>query len=205
MTDTQTVKKPVRRRRSKRDKTEIIDVAANMFREKGYDRTTLDDIAQALGVTKPALYYHFPSKEDILLESIRTGYIGFEAEIVRRDNLKASGRERVEIYLRLYLELITSTAGVTMIVADERVLSPEGNAQYQKIRRLMTKDLEDRIAQGVADGTIRASETRLTTFAIFGMFNAIVPWFFRRPDITIDILLDRYLSILFDGIGCPPA
>jgi AcrR family transcriptional regulator len=61
------------RKRGTVNKDVIMGIASSMFRERGYDRTSLEDIASALSITKPSLYYHFSSKEDILLECISRG------------------------------------------------------------------------------------------------------------------------------------
>ena len=66
------------RKRGSVNKEVIMGVASTMFRERGYDRTSLDDIAAGLSITKPSLYYHFASKEEILLECIARGYILFQ-------------------------------------------------------------------------------------------------------------------------------
>jgi AcrR family transcriptional regulator len=58
----------------------ILDIALELFNERGYDKTSLRDIAERLGTTKAALYYHFPRKEDILLElHLRLHALGWDA------------------------------------------------------------------------------------------------------------------------------
>lgn len=182
----------------------ILDTSAVMFHEKGYDRTSLDDIANALSVTKPSLYYHFSSKEEILLECVTAAYVHFQEEIALRDNLDLNGRKRIEIFLRLYLEVITNDLGVSMVIADDRVMSPEGRTRYSKLRRVLSGDLEDRIKLGIADGSIDVPETRLTTNAIFGMFNWVGHWNFGRRKVAFEELFARFISVTFDGIGARP-
>ena len=178
-----------------------MDAAASMFSEKGYDRTTLDDIAAALSVTKPSLYYHFSGKEEILQECVWEAYERLHAEIKRRDRPEHTGRQRIETYLRLYLELIMNDTGVSMVLADERVMSEEGRARYTKLRREMNNELEARLTLGIQDGTVSVPETRLTTFAIFGMFNWVGNWHIRRGSIATEEVFERFMSIIFDGIG----
>lgn len=179
----------------------ITDTSAVMFHEKGYDRTSLEDIAKALFVTKPSLYYHFSSKEEILLECVTAAYLNFQEEIALRDNPALNGRKRVEIFLRLYLEVITNNLGVSMVIADDRVMSPDGRARYKKLRRVLSGDLEDRIKLGIADGSIDIPETRLTTNAIFGMFNWVGHWNVGRKKVDFEQLFERFISVTFEGIG----
>lgn len=190
-----------RPKRGTLNKRAILDTSAALFQEKGYDRTSLDDIARALSVTKPSLYYHVSSKEEILLECVMTAYSNFQEEIARRDNPRENGRKRVETFLKLYLQIISNDIGVSMVLADDRVMSADGRAKYNSLRRILNNRLEELIGIGIADGSIAVPETRLTTFAIFGMFNWVGHWNFRRTTTSIDSIFDRFISVIFDGIG----
>lgn len=192
---------PQRRKRGTITKRLIMDTAAAMFHEKGYDRSNLDDIAKMLSITKPSLYYYFSNKEEILLECVTSANLHFQKEMALRDDVALVGRRRAEIFLRLYLEVITNDVGVSMVVADDRVMSTEARGKYNKLRRVLNSDLEDRLKLGMADGSIKTPETRLTTYAIFGMFNWVGHWNFRRRKISVDKILERFLCIIFEGIG----
>lgn len=193
--------KPARPKRGTINKKLIMDTSALMFHEKGYDRTTLEDIASALSITKPSLYYHFANKEEILLACVFSADDYFREEIAQRDDETYSGRKRVEVFLRLYLEVITHDIGVSMILADDRVMTGEGRTRYNELRRTMNDGLEDRIKAGVADGSIKVPETKLTTYAIFGMFNWVGHWHFRKSSTSLEKVFDRFISVIFDGIG----
>lgn len=190
-----------RRKRGLLNKRLILDASAAMFHEHGYDRTTLDDIAGFLAVTKPTLYYYFANKEEILLECVRSAYAYFQEELKKRDEPAASGRRRVEIFARLYLEIVTHDIGVSMVLADDRVMSEEGREAHAVFRRSLNRALEDRVKLGVGDGSIVSDETRLTTYAVFGMFSSIGRWNFRANRVPLDEIFDRFIAIIFDGIG----
>ncbi len=191
--------------RSKRgviNKRLILTTSAAMFFERGYDRTTLDDIARTLSIKKPSLYYHFASKEDILLECITTAFNHLKEEMAQCDDPGLDGRRRVELFLRLYLDVISHDIGVSMVIADERAMSPEVRAIYHGHRRVVNQALESLIRAGVEDGSIFAPETRYTANAIFGMFNWISRWNGGGGQAAdLSLLFDRYISIIFDGIG----
>src|SRR5271170_3529258 len=75
----------------------ILDIALELFTEQGYDKTSLRDIAERLGTTKAALYYHFERKEDILLElHLRLHAMGLEA-LDRLEDLE-DGQQRVDAW-----------------------------------------------------------------------------------------------------------
>ena len=191
-----------RRKRGTITKEAIMEVASAMFKERGYDRTSLDEIAAALSVTKPSLYYYFRNKEDILLECIKAGYAHFADNLLAADDERRSGRERVQIFLDVYLSVVKDRV-LSMIVADDRMMSESGRALYSEYRRIINAHLKDRIKAGIADGSIRATDARLVTFAIFGMFNWITRWTQPPSDDDIADVRRAFSGVIFDGISAP--
>ena len=178
----------------------IMDISAAMFHQRGYDRTSLEDIAAALQVTKPSLYYHFKNKQEILLACVTAAYDHFSDEILSRDQPSHNGRERIETFLRLYLDVISNDLGANLVVADDRVMTEAGRAQVRRLRRIMNDDFEARLQRAIDDGSIVASETRLTAAAIFGMFNWLGQWHLRRPTLASDEIYTQFTRLIFDGL-----
>ena len=73
----------------------VIRAAARAFDERGYHNTSLDDIAAALGVTKPTIYYYVPNKEALLFECFRAGLEPIRAALQRAEHAPGSGRDRL--------------------------------------------------------------------------------------------------------------
>lgn len=125
----------------------ILDVALDLFIEKGYDRTSLREIAESLGVTKAALYYHFPSKEDILLAlHMRLHEFG-------RSALSRMTSEPVTI--ALWSQLLDEVLGQMLVqrkiflmhernqAALEKLHSEDHEAEHQDIQDKFRQVLED--------------------------------------------------------------
>jgi AcrR family transcriptional regulator len=94
----------------------ILDIALELFSEQGYDKTSLRDIAERLGTTKAALYYHFERKEDILLElHLRLHELGYDL-LAQLDGL-TSGRDYVEAWPMLMDRFIDRVAENRDLVA----------------------------------------------------------------------------------------
>ena len=177
-----------------------MSVASAMFRERGYDRTSLDDIAARLSVTKPSLYYHFTSKEDILLECIAQGYILFQQSMAERDDVRFSGRERVRLFIEAYIDLLQDNI-LSMIVADERVMSDSGKVKYRNYKRLLDRELRDRLDAGRRDGTLAFEDLRVATYAIFGMINWITHWQSAALSIPPPLIKSQFSAMIFGGIA----
>jgi TetR/AcrR family transcriptional regulator, cholesterol catabolism regulator len=183
----------------------ILDVSSKLYRERGYDRTNLDDVASALSVTKPSLYYYFRNKEEILLACISAAYARTREGLARVDDPAYSGRRRVELMMRIYMEVISDDTGVSIVLADERVMSETGQKQYREMRRELNAALEKRVAQGVADGSLATTDVSLTAAAIFGMFNWVSHWSSaRRAAAAPEAISDHFLALIFDGLASRP-
>jgi AcrR family transcriptional regulator len=188
------------RRRGSVTKELIMAVASALFREKGYDRTSLEDIAAGLSVTKPSLYYHFSSKEDILLECVASGYIHFQRKIAETDDARLPGRARVRIFMEAYVDLIQDTV-LSMVVADERVMSDAGKAKSRNYKRMLNRDLLDRIEAGCKDGSLRVQDPRIAAFGIFGMINWMTHWQAGALNMSPEAVAEQFVSLVLEGIG----
>ena len=85
---------------------QLLEVAARIFAERGYQATTMDDVAEAAGVTKPLLYQHFNSKKDLYLELVDEVAGRILAGIAAANQQAATGREKVELSLNAYFLLV---------------------------------------------------------------------------------------------------
>ena len=181
----------------------ILEVASEQFHQKGYDRTSLDDVARALSVTKPSLYYHFENKEDILKGCVTEAAQRLDAGLAASDAPALCGRERLEIFLREYLRVISDNFGVALVLGDDRVMSDEGRQLYFAHRRRINKHVTDVVAQGTRDGSIASGDVTLTVNAIFGMFNWIPRWRGPRTRASLEQIHARFCAILFSGLAPP--
>ncbi|WP_041390227.1 TetR/AcrR family transcriptional regulator [Sphingobium chlorophenolicum] len=188
------------RKRGTVNRDVIMNVASVMFRERGYDRTSLDDIAKALHITKPSLYYHFSSKEEILLACIETGYALFKQWLEERDRPQASGKERLAIFISSYVELLKDNV-LSVLVSDERVMSDPSKELYRRYKRLLHQELVGRLEAGHKDGSLKANDTRHLAFLIFGMINWMVNWPPSEISRPTEEIAAHFLNLVFNGIA----
>src|SRR3954451_17882156 len=114
------------RRRDPETKREpVLQTAAQLFLEKSYGRTSLNDVAERLKITKPALYHYFRNKEEILLECYRlgTGLIGETLNEIAAHC--GTGLEKVEAFIYSYANVMTVNFGRCVMRLDEGDLSSE--------------------------------------------------------------------------------
>ena len=197
------------RRRDPDGKREaILRTSVQLFLERGYTRTSLNDIADQLKITKPALYHYFRNKEDILLECYRWGCI-----LIREflDEIVASGRtgiEKVEAFIRSYTALISGDFGRAVIRLDDAELSAEGRAEIRTYKREIDRRLRSFIKEGMEDGSIQPCDPKLAAFAIAGAVNWICMWYKPGGSLSPEQVATSFTATLTGGLratGCPQA
>src|SRR5215831_6672596 len=106
-------------------RAEICRTAAQIFRDRGYDATSVSDIARALGITKAGLYYYFESKEALLLDITNFGLDRVRAEVIDQVRGIADPEERLRQLLLRHARIATDGHGAVAHLTDEiRLLPP---------------------------------------------------------------------------------
>lgn len=163
--------------------SQILDVAERLVQSRGFNAFSYADVATELGITKPALHYHFPSKAE-LGEALIVRYVGrFHDSRRRIDRDCSDGRSRVEAYADLYLQVLAQQRMCLcgMLAADYPTLPP---AMRDGVRRFFDDNeawLARTLEQGRSDGTLRfkgsSSETaRMIVGALEGAMLVARPY-----------------------------
>src|SRR5450755_3053479 len=130
------------RRRDPETKREaVLQTAAQLFLEKSYGRTSLNDVAERLNITKPALYHYFRNKEEILVECYRLG-TGLIEEILNAiaDHC-GTGLEKVEAFIYSYANVMTVNFGRCVMRLDDADLSSEALGEVRSHKRKIDRRL----------------------------------------------------------------
>ena len=167
-----------RRRRDHDTKREaVIRTAARAFDERGYHNTSLDDIAAALGVTKPTIYYYVPNKEQLLFECFRAGLEPIRAALQRAGQAPGSGRERLREVMHDYAVAIASEYGWCMVRAEHQDLGEELSQRVRALKAEIDRGIRQLLQLGIEDGSIAPVDPKLAAFAIAGALNWIAHWY----------------------------
>jgi len=185
---------------------EIIDAAVQLFHRQGYANTSMQDIANAVGLLKGSLYYHIASKEDLLFE-IHERFMNVliaKAE-AREDVADLTARQRLAGLIVDLLELVRDYRSYVVVFFRDRhaMTGPRWGAIHEK-REAYEKFVRRIIQQGQQDGTFRSDlDEKIVTFGLFGMCNWTYMWLNpngRRSAAEVA----RNLSTLFlDGLTTP--
>lgn len=161
---------------------EIYDHATRLFAERGFAGTSFQDISDAVGLTRPALYHYVKSKDDLLAKLVAEITEDSAASIdamSRRADLASPAMLR-EIVLWLAHHQGSHAARFRLIIRSEADLPPEVAATHAENRRAVLRSLATAIDRGVADGSFRTVDARVAALGILGMVNWIAWWY--NPD-----------------------
>jgi len=150
---------------------EILERAAELFAERGFAGTTVQDIADALGMSRPALYYYVKSK-DVLLEQLVENLSINDAKVLEEIRRRRTG-DPIEKLREMAGQLATNAASnphQTQILAQSKHHLPDGIAQLNlEAERSIIQSLIWALEQGMRRGHFRALEPRTAALAIVGM------------------------------------
>jgi AcrR family transcriptional regulator len=181
---------------------QIVHVAAERFDESGYSNTTLDDIAQAVGVAKPTLYHYFESKDEILY-SIHDEFI--DLLLRRHEQRVGAGLGPEQLLLEVMadiLELMETHRGhVRVFFEHHRELSPDARARIWIKRQHYEHMVQQAFEDGVAAGVFRQVDARLATLGIFGMVNWAHKWYSAEDGLSSRDIACQFWNFLVHGLG----
>ncbi len=183
-------------------KRAILRAAAALFREHGYERTRLNDIAHALNVTKPTLYYYVKNKEDILVEIQQTGFEDIMEELTGLDRGGQSGADILRRVVVRYVNWVTGEFGVCVPRQFLITLAPQNLTRLRKARSTIEQRIRETIARGIEDHSIRPCEPWIVASAILGAMNWMAFWYEAGPARrSAADLGEAYFDLLINGIG----
>jgi AcrR family transcriptional regulator len=179
---------------------EIIRVATQCFSERGYQATTIEEIAARVDISRVTFYTYFENKEALLQtifdRALRAYQEGLEAILAA----PLSRREKLRrIVAHQVASLTVDQPAIRIFISEEKALPPRiarrVRETYSKIDRL----LEQEIAEGLAAGEFIDVPPRLLTYAFMGMCNWLYRWYQPDGPFTRDMIVETFTHILESG------
>jgi AcrR family transcriptional regulator len=189
----------VREKRLKR-RAQILRAALEAVREHGYHATTLDDIAERLGIRKTALYHYFPDKDSLLFECHRESLAELDRLMAESARCCSSPAERLAFLIREHVRVMTDTLEGSPLAFEVTALSPERRRTIAPARDRYERLLRDLITEGIRSGEFRAADPKIVVFAILGAINWIARWYRPAGGVPAQTLGEQYAEYLLRGL-----
>jgi long-chain acyl-CoA synthetase len=191
-------------RSAKRDA--VLQAAARLFTQRGFQGTSLDDIAQSLRVTKPTLYHYVQNKEEILFECVQRGLQGFRAGIDDLALRGLDGRARMHAVLRSYAGIVTSDFGLCAIRVGEDPLSEPRRRELRALKGQTDAAFHRLIEQGMAQGWIEPGDVGVAVCTVVGALCGIGHWYRAEDHAThsLNKAVNHCIEMLMQGALAAP-
>ena len=182
------------------DADSVLRVAARVFNERGYDGTSMEDLARALGVTKSAIYHHVSGKTELLSQSLDLALDALFAVTREESATRGSAAQRLDHVLRGSVRVLVEELPHVILLLRVR-----GNTAVEKRaldrRREFDHRVADLVREGIVDGDIRSDiDPAVASRLLFGMVNSIVEWYKPDRGLAAEEVADSLSTIAFKGM-----
>jgi TetR/AcrR family transcriptional regulator, cholesterol catabolism regulator len=188
---------------------EILRTAARLFQHRGYDATSMNDVAAALKLSKGGLYHHFQSKDEILFEIMNHAMELTQERVINPVRSIADPDERLRALIRLHIEVVLSPRDreITVMLHENHPLPPSLRKKINSRKKDYVHFLENLMGE-VQEKAGRKSQNhskgrvspRAAAFALLGMINWIYQWYKPEGDLQAQTLIPQFTDLIFGGI-----
>jgi AcrR family transcriptional regulator len=180
---------------------DILEAAAQVFRQKGFHGASMNDIAEAVSLQKASLYHHVSSKQEILFELLDRALQLLLEQISPIANQNLSADKKLRLMIREYLQILVENIDLaTVLLFEHRSLDRRQHARHVPNRDKFELLWKDVLAEGVRTKLFRCENPGLTTRALLGQLNWTITWYRLDGPLAIDQIADQYSDLLLNGL-----
>lgn len=183
---------------------EIYRAAAQIILRKGYDATSVNDIANALGMTKAGLYHYINGKKELLFDIMNFGLGELDEEVAEPAKAIADPAARLRFVVEAHARLVTRGQGAITILVDEiTALTPPQHRKITQRKRAYFDFLRGTLDELKSAGQLQDVDTTAATFSLLGMINWLSRWFRHGGALSEEQAADQLVRIAFHGLLRP--
>ena len=191
--------------------SEIYRVAARIIHEKGYDATSMSDIAEAVGITKAGIYHHIPGKKDLLFRIMNFGLDTLDEKVIVPARAVADAEERLRTIITNHVRLITSrstsqgNSPVTIVVDEVAGLTPAHRRKIDQRKRAYVDLVRETLDQLLKEGKLSDVDVNTAAFSLLGMILWLSRWYNPKGRLTPEQVAEEITKIALAGLLRPGA
>jgi AcrR family transcriptional regulator len=183
---------------------DILDAAAQVFRQKGFHGASMADIAEAVNLQKASLYHHVSSKQEILLDLLDRALDMLIEHIGAVASRPLPADEKLRQMMQAYLKGLEDNSDLSSVLLFEhRSLEPELRLRHVPQRDRFEALWRDVVEQGMRDGLFDCPDPALIVRAMMGALNWTITWYRPNGLYSMEMIADQYASLMLDGLKKP--
>ena len=184
----------------------VLETAARLICEHGYEKASMQQIADACGLTKAGLYHYVRSKEHLLTEIMNYGMDVFEEQVLSKVLPIVDPVERLETAMEKNVLLVTEGRNkeITVILHEHDTLTGEARAQINARKKRYVRFLESSFTEAMRQGKIRQGNPKIAAFSFLGMVNWIYKWYLADGEIAAEQIALEMRQLFFGGLTANP-
>ena len=180
---------------------DILDAAAQVFREKGFHGASMADIAGSVKLQKASLYHHVASKQEILLELLERALALLEEEITRVASQNIPADRKLRLMIRAYLQALAEYPDLSAVLLFEhRSLDKKSHARHVPHRDRFEGLWREVINEGKRAKIFDCPDTGLAVRALMGTMNWTLTWYRPNGPLSITRIADEYANLFLGGL-----
>lgn len=180
---------------------EILSAAAGIISLKGFDATSMQDIATAVNLQKASLYHHFASKQDILLAILDHAIDLMTDSLEKVRKGKFTPEEKLRQAMIAYLDIISVQQNLaSVLLLEYRSLDPNLRRKHVLRRDRFEHLWRDLILEGIESGNFTCDDPSLAGRAILGVLNWSVTWYRKDGPSSAEEIADRFTDLFLKGL-----
>lgn len=190
----------------RRRQAEVIDAAARVFHEKGYESTSIQDIAEAVGILKGSLYYYIRSKEDLLYEILREVHEEALANMRPVEEMQGDALQKIRAFVTTHITFnAENLTRMGVFFHDFRSLSSERQRVIVAARDVYDELLRRLIREGQHEKIVCPDiDPKSVSFAVMGMTNWIYQWYKPGAGRNAREIATEFADLVVNGLACTP-
>jgi AcrR family transcriptional regulator len=182
----------------------ILAEAARQFNARGFALCSIDGIAERLQITKPAIYYYFRNKQQLLYECYVQAFDTADEALAKATAEGRTGKERMALYVRAWLLNGLSPDSHIVPLREQRALPPALRQKLDRRRRARRDRLRALVAEGIADGSLRPCEPKVVVSAWAGAVAWILESYDPAGALKFEQVAEELIALLLHGLSAEP-
>jgi AcrR family transcriptional regulator len=180
---------------------DILDAAAQVFRQKGFHGASMSDIAASVNVQKASLYHHVSSKQEILLALLDRALIMLTDHIAAIAAQDIPADQKLRLMIHAYLSALAENADLTAVLLFEhRSLDKKSQARHVPQRDKFEEIWRNVFNEGAREKIFNCKDTDMAVRALMGVMNWTLTWYRPEGEKSIEEISNQYADLFFKGL-----